>query len=190
MGRVFNDKIWAMDRWIVRVLATLFTAVAGKWKKVAYFFKFKKHPRPIMVILHATCLVLKMQRPTWVSQQGFNHWKVILLPLKGLKNFLLCSFVDPFFVDFIILHQYPSTDSTVNFKENGGFTFAVFSARNITVVAAVMISPSLRESSTFLLQAELTIYCNRIYQFQMGKDIKIANVIDASNAFCFSTPTS
>ena len=33
MGRVFNDKIWAMDRWIVRVLATLFTVAAGKWKK-------------------------------------------------------------------------------------------------------------------------------------------------------------
>ena len=36
-------------------------AVAGQWKKVVYCFRFKKHLKPVVVILHATCLALKMQ---------------------------------------------------------------------------------------------------------------------------------
>ena len=41
----------------------------------------------------------------------------------------------------------------------GGFTFAAFSAKNIPVVVAVMIRPSLIESSMFFFQLKLLIYC-------------------------------
>ena len=34
----------------------------GHWKKVVYCFRSKKHLKPV-VILHATCLALKMQKP-------------------------------------------------------------------------------------------------------------------------------
>ena len=48
--------------WIhVPVLTTLFTAVAGQWKKVVYYFRLKKHQRIVMVILHAMRLTLKIQ---------------------------------------------------------------------------------------------------------------------------------
>ena len=40
----------------------------------------------------------------------------------------------------------------------GGFTFAAFSAQNIPVVVAVMINPSLIESSMFFFQSKLLIY--------------------------------
>ena len=42
----------------------------------------------------------------------------------------------------------------------GSLTFAAFSAKNIPVVVAVIISPSLIESSMFFFQSKLLIYCN------------------------------
>ena len=39
----------------------------GSGSAVGKSGKVKKHPRTVMVILHATCLVLKMQWSTWVS---------------------------------------------------------------------------------------------------------------------------
>ena len=46
---------------------TLFTVMAGQWKKVVHYFRLKKYLRLKMVILHATCLVLKMQWLNLVS---------------------------------------------------------------------------------------------------------------------------
>ena len=42
-----------------------------------------------------------------------------------------------------------------------GFMFAVFSPKNIPVVVAVLISPSLMESSMLFFQLKLLIYCIR-----------------------------
>ena len=55
--------------WIDTRSSTSNTLHGSSWqcKKVAYYFRWKKHLRPVMVILHATCLVLKMQCPTRVS---------------------------------------------------------------------------------------------------------------------------
>ena len=62
MGRFSEEKIWVIHRH-VRVLITLFMTVAGQWKKVAYYFRSKLHLKPVMVILHATYFVLKIQWP-------------------------------------------------------------------------------------------------------------------------------
>ena len=43
----------------VRALITHSMEVAGWWKKVVYYFRSRKHLKPV-VILHATCLDLKM----------------------------------------------------------------------------------------------------------------------------------
>ena len=53
MGRVFNNKIDNTDN-------TLHGSGRAV-KKVAYYFRSKKYLMPVMVILHATSLVLKMQ---------------------------------------------------------------------------------------------------------------------------------
>ena len=42
---------------------TLFMAMVGQWKKVMYCFRSKKHLKQVVVTLHATYLVLKMQWP-------------------------------------------------------------------------------------------------------------------------------
>ena len=77
--------------------------------------------------------------------------------------------VDPFFVDCIIFHQHLSTDSSASFTISmasrdafGGFTLAAFSAKNIPVVVAVMISQSLMESSMFFFPSKLL---NLLYIF-------------------------
>ena len=79
----------------------------------------------------------------------------------------------------------------------GGFTFAAFSAKNIPVVVAVMISLSLIESSMFFFQSKLVIYCIRFfiirsknYLFHAGKNIKYTNHVDVNNAPCCPTPTA
>ena len=41
--------------------------MVGQWKKSAFYFKLKKQLKAVMVALHAICLVLKMQYPTWQS---------------------------------------------------------------------------------------------------------------------------
>ena len=38
----------------------------------------------------------------------------------GSHNFFIVSFVDPFFVGYIIYHQFPSTDSTSKFYDIHG----------------------------------------------------------------------
>ena len=48
----------------VQPFKTHFMAVAGQWKEVIYCFRSKKHLKQVVVILHATCLALKMQWPT------------------------------------------------------------------------------------------------------------------------------
>ena len=45
--------------------------------------------------------------------------------------------------------------------------FVVFSAKNIPVAAAVMISPSLIESSKFFFQSKLLIYCKGFFHHQI-----------------------
>ena len=45
--------------------------------------------------------------------------------------------------------------------------FAAFSAKNILVAAAVIISPSLIESSTFVFQSKLLIYCKGFFHHQI-----------------------
>ena len=45
--------------------------------------------------------------------------------------------------------------------------FAAFSAKNIPVVVAVMISPSLIESSMFFFQSKLLIYCVGFFYHQI-----------------------
>ena len=51
-----------------------FHGTVGQWKKVAYYFRSKRHPRPVVAILHATYLALKMQWPPEChqSQRYFN----------------------------------------------------------------------------------------------------------------------
>ena len=44
----------------------------------------------------------------------------------------------------------------------GGFTFAAFSAKNSAVFVAVIITPSLIETSTFFFQSKLLTYLYRI----------------------------
>ena len=69
----------------------------------------------------------------------------------------------------------------------GGFKFAAFRPKNIVVVVAVMISPSLRESSMFFLK--LAIYCTGFLIirsfFHTGKDINHSNDVDINNAHCY-----
>ena len=107
------------------------------------------------------------------------------------------SLVDPFFVDCIIVYQHPSTDSISKFHDIHGIQECfwwcyvhAFSAKNILVVVAVMISPSLIESSMFFFQIKLLIYCNRIYQIQMGQDITNANDVHPTNVLRCSMPTA
>ena len=90
---------------------------------------------------------------------------VILLPLRGHKNFVV-SLVDPFFIDCVTFHEYPSTYSTAKFHDIHGiqgylwrFTFTIFSTNNIPVVVVVMISPFLIESSMSFFQSKILIYC-------------------------------
>ena len=48
--------------WIdTRSSTTLFMVAAEQWKKVTYCFRSKRYLRLVKVILHATCLDLKMQ---------------------------------------------------------------------------------------------------------------------------------
>ena len=82
------------------------------------------------------------------------------------------SLIDPVFVDCIIFHLHPSTDSTSRFSRYmasrdafGGFTFAAFKPKNIPAASMVMINPSLRESSMFFFQSKLLIY-------YIGSDLK------------------
>ena len=79
----------------------------------------------------------------------------------------------------------------------GGFTFAGFKPKNITVVSMVMINPSLRKSSMFFLQLKLLLSCIRIfiirsknYLFHTSKDINHTNDVDVSNASCCTVPIS
>ena len=88
------------------------------------------------------------------------------IALRGAIDFFVASLVDPFLVDCIILHQYPSTDSTGKFHDIhgiqdvfSGFTPAAFRAKNISVTVTVMSSPSSIESSTFFFRSKLLIYC-------------------------------
>ena len=63
--------------------------------------------------------------------------------------------------------------------------FAAFSAKNIPVVAALMISPSLIESSIFFFQSKLLIYCKVFLSSDQkiaGKNIKDTNDVDVNNA--------
>ena len=82
----------------VRVLITLFMVAAVQRKKVAYYFKLKKHLRPVMVILHAMCSVLKMQWLIWQSVilAGFSPLKSNFIALRGHKISVYHSLI-PFF---------------------------------------------------------------------------------------------
>ena len=68
----------------LRALITHSMAVAEQWKKVVYCFRSKIHLKPL-VILHATCLALKIQWPPECHQSKwyFNDWKVIRLWPNG-----------------------------------------------------------------------------------------------------------
>ena len=76
----------------------------------------------------------------------------------------------------------------------GGFTFAAFSAKNVPVVVAVMISPTLIGSSIFFFQSKLLIYCIRFFlssdQKIAGKNIKDTNDVDVDNEPCCPTPSA
>ena len=76
----------------------------------------------------------------------------------------------------------------------GCFMFAAFSVKNIPVVIAVMISPSLIESSMFFLQSKLLVYCigssSDLRSYYIGKDSKHATAVDIINVFGCPTPTA
>ena len=82
---------------------------------------------------------------------------------RGHKIFV-ALLVNPFFVNCIIFHQYPSINYTSKFHNIqasrdafGSFTFVSFSAKNILVVVAVMIVPSMIECSMFFFQSKLLV---------------------------------
>ena len=65
-------------------------------------------------------------------------------------------------------------------------------------MVAVIINPSLIESSMFFFKSKLLIYYIRFlyhqikknYIFQIGKDINHANDVDVNNALCCPTPAA
>ena len=76
----------------------------------------------------------------------------------------------------------------------GDFTFASFSAKNIPVVLAVMISLSLIESSMFFVPIKTTHLLYRVIirskAYYMGRCSRHATTADTSNAFGCSTFTA
>ena len=55
----------------------------------------------------------------WLKRAHVGNFFVILLPLGGHKVFV-ASLVDPFLVEPVIFHQYPSTYSTGKFHDIHG----------------------------------------------------------------------
>ena len=81
-------------------------------------------------------------------------------------NFFFLSLVDPFFVNCIIFYSTPPQIPPGSFMISmaskdtfDGFTFAAFTVKNIPVIVAVIISPSLIESSTFFTNQSYSFYC-------------------------------
>ena len=93
------------------------------------------------------------------NKAGHLHLPLCNFITLRCNKMFVASLVDPFLVDCIILHQHSSTYSTGKFYDVHGiqrclWRFYVFSAKNILVVVAVMIIPSLIESSMFFFQSE------------------------------------
>ena len=93
------------------------------------------------------------------NKAGHMHLPLCNFITLRCNKMFVASLVDPFLVDCIILHQHSSTYSTGKFYDVHGiqrclWRFYVFSAKNILVVVAVMIIPSLIESSMFFFQSE------------------------------------
>ena len=66
MGRIFNDKSWAMGSWATCSSTEITLHGRGRaMKKVALYFNLKKELKAGMLTLHAMCSVLKMQYPIW-----------------------------------------------------------------------------------------------------------------------------
>ena len=76
----------------------------------------------------------------------------------------------------------------------GSFTFAAFSAKNIPVVAAIMISLSLIESSIYFFPIKTSHLLYKVFlssdQKIAGKNIKNTNDVDVNSAPCCPTPNA